>query len=64
MGKINVSSLKTCIESANRSFRQLENEKSFEMHIVSGSKTENVDSLIQSTQNMLKNIPTFSQTGS
>jgi hypothetical protein len=64
MGKINVSSLKTCIESANRSFRQIQEEKPFEMHIVSGNKADNVDSLIQSTQNMLKNIPTFSQTGS
>jgi len=64
MGKINLSSLKTCIESANRSFQKIEEQKPFEMHIVTGNSPDNVDSLIQSTQKMLKNIPTFSQTGS
>ncbi|PWN05338.1 hypothetical protein [Rhodohalobacter mucosus] len=64
MGKINLSSLKSCVESASQSFRKIEDEKPFEMHIVTGNNPDTVDSLIQSTQKMLKNIPTFSQTGS
>lgn len=64
MGKINLSSLKTCIESANQSFLKIEEQKPFEMHIVTGNNPDTVDSLIQCTQKMLKNIPTFSQTGS
>lgn len=64
MGKINLSSLKTCIESANRSFRKIEEEEPFEMHIVSSAKPDNLDSMVRNTQNMLQNLPSFSQTGS
>lgn len=64
MGKINLSSLKSCIESANRSFRKIEEEKPFEMHIVSAVKPDNLDSLVRDTQKMLQNLPRFSQTGS
>lgn len=64
MGKINLSSLKSCIESANESFRKIEEEKPFEMHIVSIGKPDNLDSMIRNTQKMLQNLPGFSQTGS
>lgn len=64
MGKINIASLKSCIESANQSFRKIEEEKPFEMHIVSTGKQDNLDSMIRNTQKMLQNLPSFSQTGS
>lgn len=64
MGKINLSSIKTCIESANQAFLKIEDEKPFELRIVASTKSDSIDSMIDNAQQMLKNMPSFSQTGS
>ncbi|GEM_PF-1929661 len=64
MGKINLSSIKSCIENANDTFHQITDEKPFEMRIVSCGSQDTVDTMLQKANEMIKNIPSFTQTGS
>jgi hypothetical protein len=64
MGKINLSSIKSCIESANDTFHQITEDKPFEMRIVNCGSPDSVDGMLQKANEMIKNIPSFTQTGS
>jgi hypothetical protein len=64
MGKINLSSLKSHIENASESYQKLQAEKPVEMRVIRNSEDDSIETLLNNTQNMLRNIPSFSQTGS
>lgn len=64
MGKINLSSIRSCIENANDTFHKITEDKPFEMHIVSRSTPESIDSMLSKANDMIRNIPSFTQTGS
>jgi hypothetical protein len=63
MGKINLSSLISCIESANESYQQIEAEKPAELQVVELKKADSMDELLQNADEMLRNIPSLSKTG-
>ncbi|TVR27249.1 MAG: hypothetical protein EA390_14055 [Balneolaceae bacterium] len=63
MGKINLSSLKSCIESANESYQQIESEKPAELQVVELKKADSMDELLQNADEMLRNIPSLPKTG-
>ncbi len=63
MGKINLSSLKSFIESANESYQQIESEKPAEPQVVELKKADSMDELLQNADEMLRDIPTLPKTG-
>lgn len=63
MGKINLSSLKSYIESANKSYQQIETEEPAELRVVEFKKADNMDELLQNAHEMLRDIPSLSKTG-
>ena len=63
MGNINLSSLKSCIESANESFQQIESEEPAEVQIVELKKADSMDELLQNASEMLRDIPSLSKAG-
>lgn len=64
MGKININSLKRCIENAQESFAELEKKRTVSVRSVPCSASNDIDSMLNRTRNMMDNIPVFSQTGS
>lgn len=63
MGKINLSNLKSHIESASDVYHKIEQEKKPALRVIKTNTPESVDSLMSRTQEMLRNIPSFTQTG-
>ncbi len=60
MGKINLDSIKSCLDTANISFKDLKEERVAEKTNQS-KKPESIDSMLDNAHEMMKNIPTFTQ---
>lgn len=63
MGKINLSNLKSHIESASDSFKKLQPENTVKMRVVGNKNIDSMESLLNNTQEMLRNIPSLSKVG-
>lgn len=64
MGKINLDSLKSCIESAKNSYNKVEANRSGKIRVMNSSNSSNIDSMMNSTRALMDNIHTFPRTGS
>jgi len=61
MGKINLDSIKSCLDTANDSFKGLKEDRAAEESDKAEIKPENGDSILDNVDEMMKNIPTFTQ---
>lgn len=61
MGKINLDSIKSCLETANDSFNGMNEDRAAEKSGKAGRKPESIDSMLDNANEMMKNIPTFTQ---
>lgn len=61
MGKINLDSIKSCLETANDSYKKMKEDRKTEKSVNADNKHESIDSMLDNANEMMKNIPTFSQ---
>jgi len=64
MGKINLDSLKSCIESAKDSYNKVEANRPGKIRAINSSNSSNIDAMMNNTRALMNNIHTFSRTGS
>ncbi|MEX0660775.1 MAG: hypothetical protein WEA58_01945 [Balneolaceae bacterium] len=61
MGKINLDSIKSCLDTANDSFQELKEDSAADKSEKAEKKPESIDSMLNNANEMMKNIPTFTQ---
>jgi len=64
MGKINLDSLKSCIENAKDSFNKMEANRPAKIRSINSGSSGDIDAMMNSTRALMDNIHTFARTGS
>ena len=64
MGKINLDSLKSCIENAKDSFNKLEANRPVKIRVMNNCDSSNIDAMMSNRCTLMDNIHTFARTNS
>lgn len=62
MGKINLDSIKSCLETANDSYKKMKEDRKTEKSVNADNKHESIDSMLDNANEMIKIFPPFHRT--